>query len=400
MKSLIETVFGSEQLVENNFTHHASRITHHFSRLGSVCLATFFLFIGSAPAQTLEKPREAEPQDELAQAKVLELQAKLEAQQAQQESSGEGVVVSGGSGGLGGGGGGGFGGGGTAVLTDRLAGVIQRGAGKTLVIHSSEPDPKDQSNLEEDLSVMSHILNKAVEEELGQKGSDRVLGINVYFAQGPGSFNNLYLDGYGAVFMLNVGFPLLPPPAKAEEEKEKPAVDSAWEEAREELYGGRHEEKPLMGTFPEYSEQNVTKLKEALLEALKNATNIRNLKADESVTLCVFGGGAGQPRRAVFGRPPRTGSSSSAGTTRTEPSFRVWDAQSGKPMGAPRGSTMTIRVKKSDIDAFAKGKLTLDEFRKTAKIATYSIAMTGVSGTSSWFGSSSPFGGYSYGVSR
>jgi len=32
---------------------------------------------------------------------------------------------------------------------------------------------------------------------------------------------------------------------------------------------------------------------------------------------------------------------------------------------------MTIRVKKSDIDSFAKGKLTLDDFRKKASIVIY-----------------------------
>ena len=32
---------------------------------------------------------------------------------------------------------------------------------------------------------------------------------------------------------------------------------------------------------------------------------------------------------------------------------------------------MTIRVKKSDVDAFAQGKLSPDEFRDKASIATY-----------------------------
>lgn len=32
---------------------------------------------------------------------------------------------------------------------------------------------------------------------------------------------------------------------------------------------------------------------------------------------------------------------------------------------------MTIRARKSDIDAFAKGKINLDEFRKKAVITIY-----------------------------
>jgi hypothetical protein len=42
-----------------------------------------------------------------------------------------------------------------------------------------------------------------------------------------------------------------------------------------------------------------------------------------------------------------------------------------------RNSIMTIRVKKSDVDAFAKGKLTLDEFRKKAGTAIYTADLGG-----------------------
>ena len=37
----------------------------------------------------------------------------------------------------------------------------------------------------------------------------------------------------------------------------------------------------------------------------------------------------------------------------------------------PRGTIMTIRVKKSDVDAFAQGKLSADEFRTKAAITAY-----------------------------
>ena len=47
-----------------------------------------------------------------------------------------------------------------------------------------------------------------------------------------------------------------------------------------------------------------------------------------------------------------------------------------------RGTIMTIRVKKSDADAFAKGKLSLEDFRKKASITTYA------GDTGSWGGGS------------
>ena len=58
-----------------------------------------------------------------------------------------------------------------------------------------------------------------------------------------------------------------------------------------------------------------------------------------------------------------------------------------------RGTILTVRVKKSDAEAFAKSKLTLEEFRKKAKIAAYvgNADRGGGMGFGSGFGSSSGF---------
>jgi len=193
------------------------------------------------------------------------------------------------------------------------------------------------------------------------------MGINVLFSPGSASFNNLYLEGYGALFILHVRLPLLPPPAKPAREKEKPAADSTWQEAWQELYGGRPGEKPAMEPAIEYSEEKVTRLKESLVEALKNATNLRDLKPEESVTVCVFGdGGVRFAKTAAFSG---TDPAHKGEQNRAESVVRTW-AVAGN--GTHTGSaTMTIRVKKADVDAFAKGKLTLQEFQKKAKIAIY-----------------------------
>ena len=71
---------------------------------------------------------------------------------------------------------------------DRLQAIVRRGPGSTgrsLVIRSSELDPKDQTNLEEDLVVMSHILEKTIGNELGiQPQANPVLGVDLFFAPG------------------------------------------------------------------------------------------------------------------------------------------------------------------------------------------------------------------------
>ena len=39
--------------------------------------------------------------------------------------------------------------------------------------------------------------------------------------------------------------------------------------------------------------------------------------------------------------------------------------------GKSRNSALTIRVKKSDVDSFAKGKLDIEAFRKKASVTLY-----------------------------
>jgi hypothetical protein len=274
------------------------------------------------------------------------------------------------------------------MFQDRLRNVIQRGPGspgQSLVIRTSELDPKEQANLEEDLAVMSHLLEKTVGSSLGpQPQASSVLGVNVVFAPGHGPTRGLYLEGYGALFTLNVGFSLLPSP-KNDEEKENPATDSAWNDARQEVYGQqRFDGKAVYVRGEEYDERKVNRLKDAVLEALKNATHIRGLKNDDSITVCVFGGGAALPMKVR--------AENKAGAPKPKEVYIPARPES-------RSTILTIRVKKSDVDSFAKDKLNLDDFRKKAKITPYaggpesSADVFVVGGGGGSFGRGGTFGG-------
>ena len=258
------------------------------------------------------------------------------------------------------------------------------GGGSTLVIRSSDLDSKSQSGLEEDLTVMSHILDKALEEKLSsQPRARKAMGIDVVFSSSSSPVRSLYLEGYGAVFFLNVGFPLLAPP-KPEPKKEQPETSSTWEEARQELYGQRGEPKLSTAPGEEYDQDKVDKLKDSILESLKNGSNIRDLKADDSITVCVFG---------VAGRSGRVQSTARRTSTPTPLESYVYVIGDGKG-GRTRGTVLTVRVRKSDAEAFAKGKFDLDEFRKKAKISAYS----GNAISDGWtgFGSFGTGGGYEF----
>jgi len=335
-------------------------------------------------------------QDEAARAKVEAQAAQAQAQKAQAEAQAdfakaqqrmervqEEMAPAGAEAGTGR-----FGGGSTSTrpaFTERLQNVVVRGpdhgAGKALVIRSSESDLKEQTQMEEDLAVMSRILEKAASERAGGHGGQpygaTAMGIDVFYTPAASPLRSLYLDGYGALFILNVGFPLLPPP-HAEGQQEKQEANSDWEDAKQELYGQRGVGRALNAASEPYDEERVNRLKEGLLESLKNATNIRGLKPDDSITVCVFGGpSSGQPKAKAYVR--RSTGSGQAG---------IEVLESGRVGGPMRQTIMTIRVKKSDADAFAKGAITQEAFRKRAHVVAYAGSLE----------SGMPFGGMGGGM--
>ena len=247
--------------------------------------------------------------------------------------------------------------------------------GRTVVVPTGSADPRSFATLEEDLNVMARVLDKAISPK-GDRGAHKAMGIEVNsFALGsPSPARNLYLEGYGAVFLLNVRFPLRAPPEKPEPAKDKEETSSEWEDAKSELYGPRPGEAPLgvwetahsfRGKAEEYDAQKVEDLKTDLLEALKNAAHIRQLKGDETVTVVVIGGESARSEAGVLRKNP------TASTPGTANRLYVAAGVDKRKGGSGPESTLVIRVKKSDVDALAKGKLDADEFRKKAAVIIY-----------------------------
>jgi hypothetical protein len=105
-----------------------------------------------------------------------------------------------------------------------------------------------------------------------------------------------------------------------------------------------------------YDAAQVGKAKDAVIEALKNATHIRGLKADEFVTVVLQG--TGDVLKTV---------------RKTRGSGRVLEEMQMYANKGPvrNASVMTLRAKKSDVDAFAKGKTDLETFKKKVTTAAY-----------------------------
>lgn len=281
-------------------------------------------------------------------------------------------------------------------------------AGRTLLIHSTLRDPRAMAEIEEDLNVMARVLEKAVEQQV-KSTPVRKLGL-VLHANLQQSPEAIYLDDYGALFLLRVSIPLVPPPHQKPAEAEAPRAD-AWEQTRQELYGGAG---PATGFMPppeptaDYNEALVASLKAQLLQALGNAARIRQLKPEEFVTVTLVGspnesGSTAARSASPNAAPGITGGSTLPGFPGSQ-SFgasgfgaQSYSAQSfsgsassgggftgeivsGGAFGvggfassfdSRPGTTLTLRVRKADAAAFADGALGPVEFEKKVAIRSY-----------------------------
>jgi hypothetical protein len=258
----------------------------------------------------------------------------------------------------------------------------QYGGGKVLVIPTAEIQPQDLVTMMEDMTVMCRIFDKRLEQSNLVSGrfttGSRII-LPTPFSWDSGSTGAMYIQGYGALFLTKVDFLLSPPPeAPEEKETEEEDVDPVWEQMKQEMYEPEDvSRRRRTGERPEekYDAEKVEELKETLIKALKHAANIRNLKPDESVILTVTGK-ASQSGPFVT-RLYKSGDSKYIATE-----------SAGAGWGSLSPTVLTIRAKKSDIDAFAEGKLSLDQFTEKTQLLSYSYLGENL-GTSSFLSSRS-----------
>jgi hypothetical protein len=247
---------------------------------------------------------------------------------------------------------------------------------RTLVIPQGDLSPEKLADAEEDLNVMALILEKAVEQRSDDK---RAMGIDILTGSSSG-IKNLLIEGHGALFVLKTKIALLPPPTpKKEETKAKESTTSEWDEAREQLYGPSDIEKHVRKAIghatmsfsrtEEYDKDKVEKLKDSLVEALKSASNIRHLKGDQTVTVVVNSSSSSfyvHEVRNVIEETRGGGGEGGRGG-------RVYVGKNGpeEHIETRSGSRLILQAKKSDIDAYAKGKLNSEAFREKVRIHIY-----------------------------
>ena len=249
-----------------------------------------------------------------------------------------------------------------------LAGGGTGKAPRVVLVPAGAMEPERAAQLLEDLSIMSRVLDKALVQALGDEHMPQTApdgfassGFGpqpVFGSQGDQPKQTLYLDGYGAVFLLNVRFPLIGPETGEPEEPER-EPESLWEQTKREMREPRREARPSFapdagpsgfgggpfatGARPAFRPELVERLRGAILASLREASNVRSLKPDEAVSVVVLGSDT-PVQTDAFGNALGSGA-------------------------LARGGVLTMHVRKADIDACAEEDVPVEGFRERVHMA-------------------------------
>jgi hypothetical protein len=320
-----------------------------------------------------------------------------------------------------GGGVGGFGGGGGFGSTIAPYPGAKGGVGSIsggvppLVVRFSSADDGANAAMEDDLVIMTRLLEEALKHGIGDDAETK-MNIPILYSDSR-SVRGMYLEGFGPLFMIKVGFPVFAPNAPEPKEPEASA-DSDWEKAKRALSSEADEgagELALLGGEPQFDAGRVEELKKLIFQSLKNATNIRHLKPDDYIGVTVFGHPSAAAvatvrvkRSRTSNKPlaPNTGAAGAIAepeedvvvtrrynadaknTTEVVVQQQVRSALAAKDAlllrSSSQGTVLALRVRKADVDAFAKGQIDLDGFRKKAEQHSYFGSGNGVTSINSW----------------
>lgn len=239
-----------------------------------------------------------------------------------------------------------------------------------LVVPTPDLPAESVVELTEDMTVMCRIFDKALlPSRINVGTSDAVRSRILSFLTNEvdrQTAQGLYLDGYGALFFIDIDYPLAPPQeqGQADTEPQEP-TDSVWAQTIAEMTGQQSDEGRIAQT---YDPQRVETLKRTLTKTLAHAANIRLRGPQEFITLVVGALDDDHPALHTLygtGTAGRGVSVTSSSRARRSSGWRS-PATSGT-RSAP-AALMVMRVTKAEVDAFAKGQLTLPQFTDKVQI--------------------------------
>ena len=273
--------------------------------------------------------------------------------------------------------------------------------GRVLVIPATEVKPEEFEATRSDMQVMLHIVGRELQKPRMIQGV--FLDYGSFFDRDGRTLQGIYVQDYGAFFFTEVDFPLVFPPEAQEPPREttKEQADPIWQRAQQEMFSSQDPTAASQLPGRQEGGRALEELKEDLTRLLRHASNIRNLKADEWVILTVIGAG-GRPIEAGMMATPGatmgTRSKSAGGGMYGTGGYGAvggyggyggygggsggfgggygvsgfgFGGMGGYGMGPASSVTLTMRVKKADVDAYAKGQIDFEQFQQRVKILTY-----------------------------
>ncbi len=267
------------------------------------------------------------------------------------------TTIIGRSSGTGGGGGGLIGGGaGGGFITSPSFNFADKKQPDVAFIPIKAMEPQTRTDLAQDIPVMARILEKAV----GNANPNGPAAMNVHLKIFGGTGKrHFYLEDYGVVFLLDAQIPLVSRASAEAAKPDKTEADSDWEKTKREMAGANDPAANWVGQEEEeedFDAQKVEKLKTDVLEALKNAKNLRHLKSTDKIVVSV----SSNVGIETIGVPQVT-MQANGGTRMVK--NQIFMAHNAGPK-----HSLTISVNKADVDIFARGEINADEFRKRAQI--------------------------------
>ena len=267
---------------------------------------------------------------------------------------------------------------------------------KVVVIPASDTQAGEFDVTIEDMRVMLQILDeKLISEPRTIRGV--LMDYGEFFGSENQSSRAVYIQDYGVLFLMEVDFPLLFGPELRQEPEHTAdeSTDPVWQQARQKVLSPNTN---ATGNLPESRtetiQERVERLKTDLIQAMKHVSNIRQLKPVEWIIFNVTGinqlsgrtGRSGMYTRGGIygeggyggysgGNSPLGGYAGGHGRMGGYISMSGGAAVGGMggygDMDFSSSTVLTIRAKKSDVDAFAKGELDVEQFRQKINIFVY-----------------------------
>lgn len=244
---------------------------------------------------------------------------------------------------------------------------------RALVLPSGDTT-QSVSATKEELAIMGRLIEKSLQPESERTSNPFRFEFGSVQFGGRNDLDALYIEGHGAIFFIEVDYPLVKAPVSVEKSIEASVgKEDAWEQARREVRGEPEPESDDMDVAvarvftaeaKPFDGERVDALRDRLVTVLPQARNLKCLRAGESVTVVVSGPSPKVKKSKRSRNSAVTVAGADAGGR-----GEVW-VHDVRPDSNSSGSAsvMILKTAKSDLDAVAAKTLTDEEFSKKVSV--------------------------------